>query len=157
MGKFDGSCYYYQSLISYTYSTPPAPTHNYETVLPNFSTKLPSTNMAQNYEVPLTKAATLPRDMSQMDEETEKTMTLPKFSQSEKVRHTGPEAVYMNVTTTPAGEDMCAINPWNHHHYHQQKWNTYQQGGNGTVTDNSGHLVAPMEMRQVSPGDPWAT
>ena len=134
------------------YRTPPAPTHNYETVLPNFK-KPPAKAAApaQNYEIPLPKAATLPRDLSTC---AGKDLIPPimKFSQSVKVRGSTPEAVYMNVKETPTGEDVCAMNPWNHH----KQWDRgfiQSQGGNGTMPD---HQVAEIEMGPISPGDPWA-
>jgi hypothetical protein len=136
--------------------TPPAPTHNYETVLPNFSKKLPAeaAALAQNYETPLPKAATLPRDLSVCAGK-DRTPPRIKFSQSVKVRGSTPEAVYMNVKETPTGEDVCAMNPWNHH----KQWDrgfTHSQRGNGTMPDASNHqLMAEIEMGPISPGDPW--
>ncbi|CAI8005907.1 hypothetical protein GBAR_LOCUS4474 [Geodia barretti] len=91
--------------------TPPDLTHNYETVLPNFK-KPPAkaAALAQNYEIPLPKAATLPRDLSTCAGKDPITPIM-KFSQSVKVRGSTPEAVYMNVKETPTGEDVCAMKP----------------------------------------------
>lgn len=134
----------------FSYSSPPSKLgHSYETVLPNFSKRPPAVKApAQQYEIPLTKAATMPRELTQTTiEGNNGNSDNIKFSCSVKVRGSSPEPpAYMNVKRMASGEEVCALNPWNHH----AKWSSH--GGRGGGSGGGEQAAIENEGKGVYPG-----
>ena len=90
-------------------------THDYETVIPNFSNKPKGKEQqAQIYEVPLSKSMSLTRQHTDKSLESDGTWSLEESSESQrrKISSTRPqhEPIYMNMRTGESAQ-MCPSSP----------------------------------------------